>query len=61
MIKILLASASTTGPLERFHSKLSKMCYKDKNKVLVENLEILYLLGSPCKWKTSIIFGFGVL
>ena len=41
MIKVLLASASTTGPLER----LGKICYKDRNKVLVKNLETLYLLS----------------
>ena len=46
MIKILLASASTTGPLERSYSKLAKICYKDRNKVLVKNLETLYLLSS---------------
>ena len=46
MIKILLASASTAGPLERSYSKLAKICYKDRNKVLVKNLETLYLLSS---------------
>ena len=46
MIKILLASASTTGPLERLCSELGKICYKDRNKVLVKNLETLYLLSS---------------
>ena len=46
MIIILLASASTTGPLERSYSKLAKICYKDRNKVLVKNLETLYLLSS---------------
>ena len=45
MIKVLLASASTTGPLERLCSKLGKICYKDRNKVLVKNLETLYLLN----------------
>ena len=45
MIKILLASASTTRPLERLCSKLGKICYKDRNKVLVKNLETLYLLS----------------
>ena len=46
MMKILLASAFTTGPLERSYSKLAKICYKDRNKVLVKNLETLYLLSS---------------
>ena len=46
MIKILLTSPSTTGPLERSYSKLVRLCYKDRNKVLVKNLETLYLLSS---------------
>ena len=46
MIKTLLSSASTTGPLELSYSKLAKICYKDRNKVLVKNLETLYLLSS---------------
>ena len=43
MIKILLTSTSTTGPLE---SSYSKLYYKDRNKVFIKNLEILYLLSS---------------
>ena len=43
MIKILLTSTSTTGPLESSYSKLD---YKDRNKVFIKNLEILYLLSS---------------
>ena len=46
MIKILLTSNSTTGPLERSYSKLVRLCYKDRNKVLVKNSKTLYLLSS---------------
>ena len=46
MVKILLAVAPSTGPLERSYSKLAKICYKDRNKILSKNLEILYLLSA---------------
>ena len=46
MIKIFLASTSTTGTSECLDSRLAKICCKDWNNVLVKNLEILYLLTS---------------
>ena len=45
LILILMAVASNTGPLERSYSKLAKTCYKDQNRLLVKNLEVLYLLS----------------
>ena len=51
--KILLASASTTGPLELSYSKLAKICRKDRSKVLVENLETFYLLSSLKSYEFS--------
>ena len=46
LLKILLAVAPSTGPLERSYSKLAKICYKDRNQIAAKNLETLYLLSS---------------
>ena len=51
IIKIPLLHASTTEPSERSFNKLVKMCYEDRNKVLVKNLESLYLLRSLKSYK----------
>ena len=45
MLLILMAASPNTSPLERSYSKLAKICYKDRNKLLVTNLETLYLLA----------------
>lgn len=45
LVEILFAMAPATGPLERSYAKLAKICYKDRNKLLPEHLEPLYLLG----------------
>ena len=46
LVRILLAVAPSTGPLERSYSKLAKICYKDRNQLLSANMEILYLLST---------------
>ena len=46
MLRILLAVAPTTGPLERSYCKSAKICYKDKNQLSGNSLEILYLLSA---------------
>ena len=45
LVRILFAIAPSTGPLERSYSKLAKLCYKDRNRLTNEHLEILYLLS----------------
>lgn len=45
MLNLLPVSLSTE-PLERPYSKLSKLFYKDRNKLKSNNLEIFYLLGT---------------
>ena len=45
-IRILLASALTMKLLACSYSELAKIYYKDRNKILVKNLETLYLLSS---------------
>ena len=41
----MLAITPGTGPLERSFSKLAKICYKDRNRLLSKNLELAYLLS----------------
>ena len=45
MLLILMAASPNTSPLERSYSKLAKICYKDRNRLMVSNLETLYLLA----------------
>ena len=45
MLLILMAVAPNTSPLERLYSKLTKICYQDRNRLGVTNLETLYLLA----------------
>ena len=49
MLRILLAVAPTNGSLEQSHNKLAKTCYKDKNQLLANSLEKLYLLSAVKK------------
>ena len=46
MLRTFLAAAPTTGPMEQSYSKLAKTCYKDKNQLLANSLETLYLLSA---------------
>ena len=41
----MLSVSPATGPLERSHAKLAKICYKDRNALQSKNIEILYLLA----------------
>ena len=45
LVEIMFSVAMSTGPLERSYSKLAKICYKDRNRLLPEHLESLYLLS----------------
>ena len=45
LIKLIIAIAGTTGPLERSYSKLAKICYKDRNQLTSPHFETLYLLS----------------
>ena len=45
LVKILKSISPGTGPLERSYSKLAKLCYKDRNKLLSENIEVQYLIS----------------
>ena len=45
MLLILMGAAPNTSPLERSYSKLTKICYKDRNRLGKVNLEALYLLA----------------
>ena len=41
-----MAISPNTGVLERSHSKLAKICFKDRNRFLVKHIEIVYLLAN---------------
>ena len=43
---IILSIIPGTGSLERNYAKLAKICYKERCNILVEVLEILYLLAT---------------
>ena len=45
LLDIVFSMAVTTGPLERSYSKLAKICYKDRNKLSPENIEVQYLVS----------------
>ena len=45
LLLILMSISPNTSPLERSYSKLSKICYKDRNRLGQSNLEALYLLA----------------
>ena len=45
LVKISFSISLSTGPLERSYSKLAKICFKDRNRLTPEHLEILYLLS----------------
>ena len=46
LLRILITIAPSTSPLEQSFSKLSKICFKDRNNLLTKNLETLYLLAA---------------
>ena len=46
LLRILITIAPSTSPLEQSFSKLSKICFKDRNNLLTKNQEILYLLAA---------------
>ena len=45
LLLILLSCSPNTSPLERSYSKLTKICYKDRNKLESKKIETLYLLA----------------
>ena len=45
LLNIILTISPNTGPLERSYSKLAKLCYKDRNKLTTEHMEVQYLLS----------------
>ena len=51
---IVFAISPSTGALERFDSNIAKICYKDRNILTSENLEVLYLLSleDEREWNT---------
>lgn len=61
LLRILIAVAPSTGPLERSYSKLAKICYKDRNQILSENLEVLYLLSALNNPKIDISRAIAIL
>ena len=42
MVQILFSIAGNTGPLERSYSGLAKICYKDRNKLMIPHMETQY-------------------
>ena len=46
LMMILITIAPSTRPLEQSFSKLCKICFKDRNNLLIKNLETLYLLAA---------------
>jgi len=45
LVQIVFSIASNTGPLERSHSKLAKLCYKDRNKLSTSHMSSHYILS----------------
>ena len=46
LVKIMVATAANTSPLERSYTKLQLVAAKRRNHFLSENLETLYLLAA---------------
>ena len=46
LVRILLAVAPSTRPLERSYSKLAKLCLKDQNQLSSKNIKVLYILAA---------------
>ena len=46
LLRILLAIAPSTSPLEQSFSKLSKICFKYRNNLLTKNLKTLHPLAA---------------
>ena len=46
LLRILITIATSTSPLEQSFSKLSKICFKDRNNLLTKNFETLYHLAA---------------
>ena len=45
LILLLMSISPGTGPLERSFSKLGKLCFKDRSRLFVENIETEWLLS----------------
>ena len=50
-----------TGPLERSFSKLAKICYKDRNRLLLKNLELAYLLSCLNITADNALFALSII
>ena len=46
LLKMLLSCPSNTSPLERSYATLRRICTQERNKLLAENIEVLYLLAA---------------
>ena len=45
LVEIIFSIAGNTGPLERSHSRLAKLCPQDRNKLSTLSMETRYIIG----------------